>query len=114
MNQPLIIPPPQLDGPLPDRERLMITLGNGCRWAMVRAMATGESFCAGDLVPIAGCQASAVTKHIRVLLDSGIVIHKGLRLYRLAPRYLPAPGQNHIDFSHIICRLDPKPAASQP
>ena len=111
MNQPLVIPPATLTGPLPDRERLMNVLGNGCRWAIVRAMASGEPYCAGDLVPIAGCQASAVTKHIRVMLDAGVIVNKGLRLYRLAPRFLPAPGQNHLDFGHIICRLDTTPSA---
>lgn len=114
MNQPATIPPMPQDGPLPDREKLMNVLGNHCRWAIIKAMATGEPFCAGDLVSIAGCQASAVSKHIRVMLNAGVVITKGLRLYRLAPRYLPAPGQNHIDFGHIICRLDTTPAASQP
>ena len=73
---------------------------------MLAAMCDGELWGASDLAQVAGCTASAASKHATVMYNAGIVIQGRGRLYRLAPGIRPQPGTKNLDLGHCLLRLD--------
>ena len=48
----------------------------------------------------------AVSQHLKVLKDAGLVERKRNRLYVLTSAYQPVPGEPLLDYGHCILRLD--------
>src|SRR5437867_3961459 len=93
--------------PLIPCDVLMSALYSPSRWKILKALCEGEPLGAGELAPIAGCKPSAASKHMRVLVEAGICVQGRGRLYRIAPRFQPAPGAPRVlDFGHCLIRLD--------
>src|SRR5216684_8106791 len=86
--------------PLPSREKLIPILGSASKWTILAALCDGEPLGASDIAKVIGCTGSAASKHMRGLIEAGLVVQGRGRLYRLAPGYQPQPGQRVLDFGH--------------
>ena len=102
-------PPPQQSPasvPLPPRDKLISVLGSASKWTILAALCDGEPLGASDIAKLIGCTVSAASKHMRGLVEAGVVVQGRGSLYRLAPGFQPQPGQRVVDFGHCLLRLD--------
>ena len=53
-----------------------------------------------------GISPNATTKHVKLMLDLGVITTVYRGLYSLAPAFRPTPGKLEIDFGHCLLRLD--------
>jgi hypothetical protein len=89
------------------RGRLMAALDNECRWQILRTLIAGEPIGATELGQIVGCTSASASKHCQILIAAGICIRGRGFLYRITPRFQPAPGTPRVlDFGHCLVRFD--------
>ena len=82
-------------------------IANPMRWHILYLLTTGESRAQSDLAPIIGCTPSGAGNHLAVLRESGVVVKTYGGTYRIAPQFLPTPGQPIIELGHCLLRLSP-------
>lgn len=87
-------------------EKLLPVLASPARWHMLRALAKASPISVVDLSSHAGVSGNAASKHVKVLLDAGIIELCHTRLYRLSASFPILPGGDGIDFGHCLLRFD--------
>ncbi len=59
--------------PAPNPADFFAALGNPLRWEMVKMMAGGKAVSASDVAEALGRNFDGVSKHLKVLLEAGVV-----------------------------------------
>jgi len=106
MNETSNLPQNKVTAPALKRDDLMGALSNPSRLAMLSALCDGEPLGASDLANVAGCTASAASKHARIMVDAGLFVQGRGKLYRIVPGFQTQPGKRDLDFGHCLLRLD--------
>ena len=92
--------------PLPDLELLATALSHTTRWKMLKELTHGEPRTIDEMAKVAGVSYDNASKHLGRLYRAGLVERGRGRVYQMARRYLPAPGQAVVDCGHCVLRLD--------
>jgi len=98
---------PPANVPLPDYAKLVPIIGSYAKWRILAALIT-EGQAAGDIAKINECSVSAASKHMKALVDAGLVVQGKGRVYNLAPAYRPKSGERVLDFGHCVLRFGMK------
>ena len=92
-----------------DRDRVLKVVGEPSRWRILRELAKGEALPVQELAQRLRCKPTSISKHLAVLRKHGIVLPHYGTCYRLAPAFMPKPGENVLDLGHCTMKLDTPP-----
>lgn len=92
-----------------DRDQTLMLFGEPTRWRMVGELAKGEALPVQELAQRLRCKPANISKHLAVLRKHGIVLPHYGTCYRLAPAFMPKPGENVLDLGHCTMKLDTPP-----
>lgn len=85
-------------------EGIILLLSDRARWLILQAMADGEPRMINELAAEVGKTPAAVSKHIGVMRQLGIV-RITRRAHQLVEAFRPAPGKSEIDFGFCVVRF---------
>jgi DNA-binding HxlR family transcriptional regulator len=91
--------------PRPPFATIVSVVGAATRWKALAAL-IAEPQTSSDLARRFGITLHAMSKHLRVLRDAGIVIMGRGRVHHIAPHLRPSAGSAEIDLGHCVLRLD--------
>jgi len=92
--------------PLPEPEAMIRAVGHPLRWRMLKALSNGEPQTIGELAAASGCFYDNAIRHLAILKKAGLVAQERGKLYQIPKRFLPTPGQPHVDYGHCLLRMD--------
>jgi hypothetical protein len=92
--------------PLPSLEAVLSGISNVARWKMLRELSLGEPREIIELAGVAGCSYEAALKHIKVLLDTGLIERGRGRLLQMKKHHIASSTERIVDFGHCLLRLD--------
>lgn len=92
--------------PLPGLESVLSAISNVARWKMLRELSLGEPREIIELTQVAGCSYEATLKHIKVLLNAGLIERGRGRVLQMKKHHLVSPAERIVDFGHCLLRLD--------
>ena len=76
------------------------------RWAILRLLASGNQVAVVEMAEQLGLTATAVSKHMAVLLNAGIVSLGRNRLYSMNPQFIVSTEDRVVDFGWCVLRLN--------
>ena len=80
-------------------------LGNTVRWRVLALLAKHEVLPRGELVTMLGEERSRLSKHLRIMVGSGVIEYWHRTLFRI-PAHFRVPGENLLDFGCAVIRID--------
>ena len=82
-----------------------LLLGSETRIGILRELCRGEPLPVSELARRLKRQPTAMSKHLSLLLTTGVAVQGFGRLYRIAPAFQPAPGSGVLDLGQLALRL---------
>lgn len=87
-------------------EAIGTALSDATRWRLLLELGRGDALPVGELARRVGRPASAVSKHMALLLKSALVERAFGTCYRLPNALQPAPGATTIDLGPCLLKLE--------
>lgn len=87
-------------------ETVLRAINSPTRWKILKLLAIEGPLAVGEIAKRVGASENMGSKHIRVLVDAGLVRGIHSRLYRLKEGLDVLPGATGIDFGHCLIRFD--------
>ena len=87
-------------------ETALGAVGDITRWNILRELARGEARMVVELADTLDKTPSAISKHMKVLRQSGLVAQGQAGLYRIPSHFLPEPGKRVMDLGFCLLRFD--------
>lgn len=86
-------------------EDLLRAISSPARWKMLALLAVEGPLAVSELADRVGLTPNGGSKHIKVLLECGVVRLSNSRLYRLKEGFSVLPGGVGIEFGHCLIRF---------
>ena len=108
MSETIPIQPPS-NLPIPDWNKLVPIIGSRGKWYILNELMK-EGQAALDIARLLNIGVAGAVRHLKDLVDAGVVVRGKGRVYHIAPAYRPKDGQRVLDFGHAVLRFGVKAA----
>jgi DNA-binding transcriptional ArsR family regulator len=98
------IPEPTLTGGVPVK-KTVLAISSLLRWKII-ALLLEDPRTSSELARKLGRTPNAITKHLAVLIEAGIIYRSHGKVCHLAKHLHPPPGSTEIDLGPCVLRLD--------
>jgi DNA-binding transcriptional ArsR family regulator len=91
--------------PIISLEDTLSAIANPTRWWILAELAGGDQLMVAEIAERTRQSAAAISKHMAVLRQAGVVVQGRNRLYQLDPRFIADKSQRLIDLGWCLLRM---------